>query len=66
MVRYASEGERIVEVAINSRVHVLAWLTEGLYRTGEWDAAVDTFATVPAPSRCAVWAPAQRSRSRAT
>ena len=46
VVRYASEGERIVEVAINSRVHVLAWLTEGRYRTGEWDAAVDTFATV--------------------
>ena len=46
VVRYASEGERTVEVAINSRVHVLAWLTEGRYRTGEWDAAVDTFATV--------------------
>ena len=41
VVRYASEGERTVEVAINSRLHILAWLTEGRFRTGDWDAAAD-------------------------
>jgi tetratricopeptide (TPR) repeat protein len=48
LLHYASEGERTVEVAINSRLHILAWLTEGRYRTGDWDGAVDSFATVAA------------------
>ena len=46
VVRYASEGERTVEVAINSRLHILAWLAEGRYRTGDWDGAVDMYTTV--------------------
>ena len=46
VVRYASEGERTVEVAINSRLHILAWLAEGRYRTGDWGGAVDMYTTV--------------------
>jgi class 3 adenylate cyclase len=46
VVRYASEGERTVEAAINSRLHILAWLAEGRYRTGDWGGAVDMYTTV--------------------
>jgi len=43
VVKYATEGERSVDVAINSRLHVLAWLTEGSFRVGDWDAAARSF-----------------------
>ncbi|MET0799890.1 MAG: AAA family ATPase, partial [Actinomycetota bacterium] len=43
LVRYASEGEAAVGVAINSRLHVLAWLTEGRFRVGDWDGAIRSF-----------------------
>jgi class 3 adenylate cyclase/tetratricopeptide (TPR) repeat protein len=39
LVRYATAGEQAVDVAVNSRLHVLAWLTEGLFRVGDWDGA---------------------------
>jgi class 3 adenylate cyclase len=42
--RYASEGERTVEVAINSRLHIVSWLTEGRFRIGDWDGADEAFA----------------------
>ncbi|MGH2539065.1 MAG: adenylate/guanylate cyclase domain-containing protein [Actinomycetota bacterium] len=43
LVRYASDGEAAVGVAINSRLHVLAWLTEGRFRVGDWDGAIRSF-----------------------
>ena len=43
LVRYATEGEHAVDVSVNTRTHVLAWLTEGLFRVGDWDGARTPF-----------------------
>jgi tetratricopeptide (TPR) repeat protein len=43
LLRYATEGESAVGIAINSRLHVLAWLTEGRFRVGDWDGAIRSF-----------------------
>jgi class 3 adenylate cyclase/tetratricopeptide (TPR) repeat protein len=43
VVRYATAGQAAVDVAINSRLHVLAWLTEGHFRVGRWDDAMRWF-----------------------
>ena len=46
IVKYAAQGEQAVGVAINSRLHVLAWLTEGSFRIGDWDGATRSYLAV--------------------
>jgi hypothetical protein len=46
VVKYASQGEQTVGVAINSRLHVLAWLTEGSFRVGDWHVAARSYLEV--------------------
>ena len=47
MARYTQEGLAITSGrADNANVHLLAWLTEGMFRLARWDESLSTFASL--------------------